>query len=50
MQVCLMGGRDEFVVSGSDDGRIFIWDQRSTRLVNMLSSDDHTVQSALPHP
>lgn len=43
LQICLLGSRDEFVVSGSDDGRVFIWDQASGRLVNMLSSDDRNV-------
>lgn len=50
MQVCLMGRGDEFVVSGSDDGRVFIWDQNTTRLVNMLTSEDHTMQCVAPHP
>lgn len=49
-EVCLMGSRDEFVVSGSDDGRIFIWDQHTTRLVNMLTSNDHNIQCVAPHP
>ena len=45
-----MGSRDDFVVSGSDDGRVFIWDQHTTRLVNMLTSDDHNIQCVAPHP
>ena len=45
-----MGSRDEFVASGSDDGRIFIWDRFTGRLVNMLSSDDQNVTCVAAHP
>ena len=50
LQICLLGSRDQFVVSGSDDGRIFIWDQFSGRLVNMLSADDRNVSCVAAHP
>ena len=50
VQVCLMGSRDEFVASGSDDGRIFIWDRISGRLINMLTSDDQNVTCVTAHP
>lgn len=39
--LALMGPRSEYVVSGSDDGRIFIWDRSTGDLVNMLGP--HTV-------
>ena len=50
VQVCLLGSRDEFVASGSDDGRIFVWDRFTGRLVNMLSSDDQNVSCVAAHP
>jgi len=50
VQVCLLGSRDEFVASGSDDGRIFVWDRFNGRLVNMLSSDDQNVSCVAAHP
>ena len=45
-----MGSRDEFVASGSDDGRIFIWDRINGRLINMLTSDDQNVTCVTAHP
>lgn len=30
----------EFVASGSDDGRWFIWEKKSGRLVKMLAGDE----------
>ncbi|KAL0047044.1 hypothetical protein WJX82_004928 [Trebouxia sp. C0006] len=48
--VCLLGSRDEYVASGSDDGRIFVWDRFNGRLVNMLSSDDQSVSCVAAHP
>lgn len=30
----------EFVASGSDDGRLFIWEKRTGRLVKVLLGDD----------
>ena len=50
MQVCLLGSRDEFVTSGSDDGRIFIWSRHTGRLVNILTSDDQNVTALAAHP
>ncbi|DBB01012.1 TPA: hypothetical protein ACH3X1_000915 [Trebouxia sp. C0004] len=48
--VCLLGSRDEYVASGSDDGRIFVWDRFNGLLVNMLSSDDQNVSCVAAHP
>lgn len=50
VQICLMGSRDEFVTSGSDDGRIFIWSRYTGRLVNILTADDQNVTSVVAHP
>ena len=53
-QVALMGARGEFVVSGSDDGHVFVWDRASGRLANMLRAPgeaaDAPVLCAAPHP
>ena len=38
------------MVSGSDDGRVFIWDCASGDLVNMLVADDAAATCAVPHP
>lgn len=30
----------EFIASGSDDGRWFIWEKRTGRLIKILAGDD----------
>ena len=35
--ICLTTG--EFIASGSDDGRWFIWEKRTGRLIKMLAGD-----------
>lgn len=37
------GLQDEYVVSGSDDGNIFIWDRKTAQLVNILEGDGEVV-------
>lgn len=37
------GLQDEYVVSGSDSGHLFIWDKKSTQLVNILEGDGEVV-------
>ncbi|KAF2815887.1 WD40 repeat-like protein [Mytilinidion resinicola] len=37
--VNFFGRNDEYVVSGSDCGHVFIWDKKSTRIVNILEAD-----------
>ncbi|KAK9829156.1 hypothetical protein WJX72_004226 [[Myrmecia] bisecta] len=54
-QVALMGGHSEYVVSGSDDGRVFVWNRYTGALVNLLQSDAddadvHAVNCVAPHP
>ncbi|GAO48236.1 hypothetical protein G7K_2416-t1 [Saitoella complicata NRRL Y-17804] len=41
---------DEYVVSGSDDGHLFIWDKKTTRIVNILKGDGDVVNVAQGHP
>ncbi|GAM82617.1 hypothetical protein ANO11243_005990 [Dothideomycetidae sp. 11243] len=41
---------DEYVVSGSDDGNLFIWDRKSTKLVNILEGDGEVVNVVQGHP
>ena len=49
-QVAVMGRNGELVMSGSDDGRIFIWERATGKLVNMLVADDTSALCAVPHP
>lgn len=41
---------DEYVVSGSDDGNLFIWDRRTAQLVNILDGDGEVVNVVQAHP
>jgi WD40 repeat protein len=64
-QVSFFGPRDEYILSGSDSGHIFIWDakrsghlvppgharsSRVSRLVNVLKGDKRTVNGVMAHP
>ncbi|ERN02915.1 hypothetical protein AMTR_s00135p00074190 [Amborella trichopoda] len=40
----------EYVASGSDDGRWFIWEKRTGRLVKMLAGDENVVNCVQCHP
>ncbi len=41
---------DEYIVSGSDDGNFFIWDRKTSELVNVLEGDGETVNVIQGHP
>ena len=43
-------GRDGWVVAGSDDGRVFIWDAQTSILVGVLEGDADIVNCVRPHP
>jgi len=50
-QVVFMGGRSDFVISGSDCGYIFIWDTHTAEVVQMLKADERGAINCLaPHP
>ncbi|KAJ5787937.1 hypothetical protein N7457_002927 [Penicillium paradoxum] len=44
------GLNDEYVVSGSDSGHIFIWDRKTSNLVNILEGDSDVVNVVQGHP
>lgn len=48
--VNFFGPHDEFVVSGSDCGNIFIWDTRTARLVTRFHGDEAVVNCITGHP
>ncbi|GMJ12680.1 hypothetical protein like AT4G35140 [Hibiscus trionum] len=48
--VSFFGPRSEFVVSGSDCGRIFIWKKKSGELVRVMEADKHVVNCIESHP
>ncbi|GMI90994.1 ALTERED SEED GERMINATION 2 [Hibiscus trionum] len=49
-QASFLGQRGEFVASGSDDGRWFIWEKQTGRLIKMLLGDDAVVNCIQCHP
>jgi nuclear receptor interaction protein len=44
------GLNDEYVVSGSDSGHMFIWDRKTANLVNILEADSEVVNVVQGHP
>jgi DDB1- and CUL4-associated factor 8 len=50
-QVNFLGPRSEYVISGSDDGHIFIWSTQSGQLLQLLHGDRIGAVNCLePHP
>ncbi|XP_019438517.1 PREDICTED: WD and tetratricopeptide repeats protein 1 [Lupinus angustifolius] len=49
-QASFLGQRGEYVASGSDDGRWFIWEKKTGRLIKMLNGDESVVNCIQCHP
>ncbi|KAM1180690.1 hypothetical protein ACFX13_020073 [Malus domestica] len=49
-QASFLGQRGEYVASGSDDGRWFVWEKRTGRLIKMLQGDEAVVNCVQCHP
>ena len=45
-----LGPDGQFIMAGSDDGKFFIWDRKSTNLVKVLVGDDNIVNCLQSHP
>lgn len=48
--VSFFGPNDEYVLSGSDCGHIFIWKKKGAKLVRLVVGDRHIVNQLEPHP
>ncbi|XP_059647429.1 uncharacterized protein LOC132293816 isoform X2 [Cornus florida] len=48
--VSFFGPKSEYVVSGSDCGRIFIWKKKSGELIRVMEADKHVVNCIESHP
>nr|XP_048336419.1 DDB1- and CUL4-associated factor 8 isoform X5 [Ziziphus jujuba var. spinosa] len=48
--VNFLGPRCEYVVSGSDCGRIFIWRKKGGELIRVMEADKHVVNCIESHP
>ncbi|XP_057469539.1 protein ALTERED SEED GERMINATION 2-like isoform X2 [Actinidia eriantha] len=49
-QASFLGERGEYVASGSDDGRWFIWEKKTGRLIKILVGDEAVVNCVQCHP
>ncbi|KAA0038676.1 WD and tetratricopeptide repeats protein 1 isoform X1 [Cucumis melo var. makuwa] len=49
-QASFLGQKGEYVASGSDDGRWFIWEKRTGRLIKILVGDGAVVNCVQSHP
>eukprot|EP00252_Welwitschia_mirabilis_P009498 TRINITY_DN22138_c0_g1_i1.p1 TRINITY_DN22138_c0_g1~~TRINITY_DN22138_c0_g1_i1.p1 ORF type:complete len:760 (-),score=168.67 TRINITY_DN22138_c0_g1_i1:306-2585(-) len=49
-QASFLGSRGDYVASGSDDGRWFIWQKRTGRLMKVLTGDENVVNCVQCHP
>ncbi|XP_012067963.1 WD and tetratricopeptide repeats protein 1 isoform X2 [Jatropha curcas] len=49
-QASFLGQRGEYIGSGSDDGRWFIWEKQTGRLIKMLLGDEAVVNCVQCHP
>ncbi|CAM9405063.1 unnamed protein product [Ectocarpus sp. 4 AP-2014] len=49
-EASFLGDGGGYVASGSDDGRVFIWESSSGRLVRAIKADDQIVNCVTPHP
>ncbi|KAL4569666.1 hypothetical protein LXL04_025308 [Taraxacum kok-saghyz] len=48
--VNFFGPKCEYIVSGSDCGRIFIWRKNDTKLIRVMEADKEVVNCIQPHP
>jgi WD repeat-containing protein 42A len=49
-EVNFFGPNSEYVISGSDDGKMYIWQKNSKKLVKVLQGDEDVVNCVQPHP
>ncbi|KAK9244964.1 WD40-repeat-containing domain protein [Lipomyces tetrasporus] len=48
--VNFFGADDEYIMSGSDSGHLFVWDKSTGRIVQILDADTEIVNVMQPHP
>ncbi|CEP09880.1 hypothetical protein [Parasitella parasitica] len=48
--VDFFGPNDEYIVSGSDGGHLFIWDKKTSKVIQILQADGDIVNVAKGHP
>jgi nuclear receptor interaction protein len=45
--VSFFGSKNEYILSGSDDGNIFIWDKKTAKLVNLMKGDEYIIEMSI---
>lgn len=48
--VSFFGPHDEYIMSGSDCGHLFIWKKKGAQLVRLMAGDRHILNQVEPHP
>lgn len=48
--VSFFGPHDEYIMSGSDCGHLFIWKKKGAQLVRLMKGDRHILNQVEPHP
>lgn len=48
--VWFFGGDSEYIMSGSDDGDIFLWDKKTAKITRILADHENNVNTCTPHP
>lgn len=41
---------NDYIMSGSDCGHVFVWDRETAKLCMLLEADQHVVNCVQPHP
>lgn len=49
-EASFFGSRNQMVLSGSDDGHVYIWSATSSELLGRVYADEQIVNCVLPHP
>eukprot|EP01135_Chromosphaera_perkinsii_P000457 Nk52_evm11s96 gene=Nk52_evmTU11s96 len=49
-EAIFFGPRDEFIMSGSDDGNIIVWDSLTGEIIKIVKGDSAIVNCLCPHP
>uniref|UniRef100_A0A914C6Z6 WD and tetratricopeptide repeats protein 1 n=1 Tax=Acrobeloides nanus TaxID=290746 RepID=A0A914C6Z6_9BILA len=44
------GGRDQYIVGGSDCGSLFLWERSTGCVIGLWKADDHILNCVQPHP
>lgn len=44
------GGRDQYIVGGSDCGSLFVWERATGNVIGAWKADEHILNCVQPHP